>query len=507
MAEKETRAASRPASTASGGLSQTLDLDSMLRDICRQWWVILLAAAAAALLAGGVVQLTYTPQYTTTAIFVVSKSGVSGNTVSDSISASSALAETFTTVVDSDILETRVCRALGVDSLDGDISISVVSSTSLMTMTVNASSPRLAYEMIQAVMDTAVELCREVSDNITIQMLQSPEIPVSASNTLKVYRPMISAGVIALVLMALLFGTLSYFRDTAKTEWDLRRKVDAKLLASIPHEQKYKTLSARVHRKSYSLFLENPTLSFGYVEACRMMGTRVRRELDRKGGRVLMVSSVSENEGKSTVAANLAMALVQEGRSAVLVDCDFRKPAQYKILGLPKEREEECDLGTALKKRGAVQIQPMGMEKNLPVLFSTTSHRRLLTREVTEAMGMTIDMLKKMADYIILDTSPLGLVAESARIASLADASLLVVEQDVVEVCFLNDAIDQLNESGAKVLGCVFNNVHTGLFGRASTYGSYYGYGHSYGYGHYGYGHYDKAHRTDEKAKTEGRKS
>lgn len=510
MSEKENRESphsTHQTASSYNSFGEHLDLDSIIRDVLRQWWVILLAAVAAALFAGAVVRFTYSPQYTTTATFVVSKSGVSSNTVSDSLTAANALAETFSTVVDSEILETRVCRSLGLDSLDGEISVSVVSSTSLMTMTVKTSSPRLAYEMIQAVMDTAVDLCGELTDNISIQVLQEPSIPSNVSNPLNERRPMLMAGAASLVIMILLFAALSYFRNTVKTERDMRHKVDTKLLASIPHEKKYKTLLSRIRRRRYSLFMENPTLSFGYVEACRMMGTRVRRELDRKGGHVLMVSSVSENEGKSTVAANLAMAMVQEGQSTVLVDCDFRKPAQYKILGLPKEKEEKYDLGTALKNRGTVRVTAMGMEKKLPVVFSTVSHKRLLNREVMEALKMTVDALRESVDYIIVDTSPMGLVAESARIASLADASLLVVEQDVVEVRYINDAIDQLNESGAKVLGCVFNNVHTGFFGRASTYGSYYGYGHSYGYGRYGYGHYSKASHTDSKTKSERRGS
>ncbi len=481
---------------STGGFGERIDLDSILRDVLRQWWVILMAVAAAALLAGAAVRFTYTPQYTTTATFVVSKSGIGSNTISESLTAASTLSDTFSTVVESDILESRVCRTLGLDSLDGEISVSTVSSTNLMTMTVKTSSPRLAYEIIQAVMDTAVELCGELSDNIVIQVLQEPSIPTSASNPLNTRSPMLRAGAAAFVVMVLLFAALSYLRSSVKSERDFRRRVNARLLASIPHERKYKTLLARLRHKHYSLFIENPTLSFSYVEACRMMGTRTRRELDRMGGHVLMVTSVSENEGKSTLAANLAMALVQEGRRVVLVDCDFRKPAQYKILELPKGTEEQCDLGAALRQRGTVHIMSMGMEKNLPVVFSTVAHKHLLTREVVQALDMTIKALQKSADYVILDTSPMGLVAESARIAGLADASLLVVEQDVVETRILNDAIDQLNDSGAKVLGCVFNNVHTGLFTRVSTYGSYYGYGHSYGYGHYGYGHYDKSEKS-----------
>lgn len=328
----------------SGSFLDSLDMDSILRDLCRQWWVILIAAAAAALIAGTYAKLSYKPQYTATATFVISKSGVSSNTVSDSLSAASALAETFTTVVDSEILESRVCSALGLSSLDGEISVSVVESTSLMTLTINTSSPWLAYEMIQATMD------------------------------------------------------------------------------------------------------------------------------------------------------------------AVLVDCDFRKPAQYKILNLPKEKEAENDLGSALKTRGTIHVTPSGMKKNLPVIFSTVSHKRLLNRETTESLEAIIGALLQTADYVILDTSPMGLVAESTQVAALADACLLVVEQDVVDARLINDALDQLGDTGAKVLGCVFNDVHTGFFAKAGTYGSYYGYGRSYGYGrygygrygHYAYGHYDADKKSDK---------
>ncbi len=497
----------------SSSFFDSLDMDSILRDICRQWWVILIAAAAAALIAGTYAKITYKPQYTATATFVISKSGVSSNTVSDSLSAASALAETFTTVVDSEILESRVCTALGIDSLDGDISVSVVESTSLMTLTVNTSSPWLAYEVIQATMDAAVDLCGEVSENITIRVLQEPSIPTRVSNPLDVTGIMEKVGGAALVLMIVLFAMLSAARNTVKSERDFRHKVDAKLLAAIPHEQKYKTLAARVRHPHYSLFIENPTLSFGYVEACRMMGTRVRRELDRMGGDILMVTSVSENEGKSTVAANLAMAMNQEGRRAVLIDCDFRKPAQYKILSLPKEKEAENDLGSALKSRGTVHVTPAGMKKNLPVVFSTVSHKRLLNRETTESLEAIIRALRQTADYVILDTSPMGLVAESTQVAALADACLLVVEQVVGDARLINDAFDQLGDTCAKVLCCVFNDVHTGFFAKAGTYGSYYGYGRSYGYGrygygrngygrygHYAYGHYGRQENPDNRA-------
>ena len=68
--------------------------------------------------------------------------------------------------------------------------------------------------------------------------------------------------------------------------------------------------------------------------------------MDKEDAKVLLVTSVMENEGKSTVAANLALSLAQGGSRVMLIDCDFRKPAQYKIFNV--RDNEEKDLGDVL---------------------------------------------------------------------------------------------------------------------------------------------------------------
>ncbi len=490
--EKKEKNESTHSSSRYASSRESLELDSIFRDILRQWWVILLAAATAALICSTYLQFTYVPTYTTKAIFVVSKGGINSNTTSSSLTAASTLASNFSTVVESDILDTRICRELGISEVDWEVSVDVVESTSLMTMTVNAGSPRLAYEVILAAMDVGCALSEELTSSVVLTVLSEPTIPSSPSNSLSVRRPMMEAAGIALAVMVLLFAVLSYFKKTVKNEEGFKRKVDARLLATLSHERKNKTIFDLPKQKKYSMFMENPSLSFGYVEGCRLMGTRIRRELDKKEAKVLLVTSVSENEGKSTVAVNLAMSLVQEGHRAVLLDCDFRRPSQYRILRMGKELSECHDLGESLKKKEWPVFLDMGVEKNLSVAFSIKVHRHLLSQGGMDTLEKILLELRQQVDYVIMDTSPLGLVAEGTRLASLADASLLVVEQDRIEAPFINDTIDRLNDTRAKVLGCVFNNVRTGLVNRLSTYGAY-GYGRGYGrygYGKYGYGRY-----------------
>ena len=106
-------------------------------------------------------------------------------------------------------------------------------------------------------------------------------------------------------------------------------------------------------------------------------------------------------------------------------------------------------------------------------------------------MEQLLAVLRENFDYVILDSSPMGFFTDSEVLSDLADASILVVRQDVLPDLSINDAIDTLTRCKGRFLGFVFNDVHTFntlariVGGRHYGYG--YGYGRSYGYG-YGYG-------------------
>ena len=101
------------------------------------------------------------------------------------------------------------------------------------------------------------------------------------------------------------------------------------------------------------MLISNPLRSFQYAESNKMMASRVRSYLDKENAKTLLVTSVMENEGKSTVAANLALGLAQEGNRVMLIDCDFRKPAQYKIFDM--EGKNGDDLGKVLTGKAGTE--------------------------------------------------------------------------------------------------------------------------------------------------------
>lgn len=186
--------------------------------------------------------------------------------------------------------------------------------------------------------------------------------------------------------------------------------------------------------------------------------------MEKKNQKILLVTSVSENEGKSTVAANLALALANEGKVVLLADFDFRKPSLYKIFSA--KVTEENDITRLIENRKNIMIDTLPNAPRVYAAFSATPREDPWDRESMKYLRRFLNFVKERVDYVIMDTSPTAFVSDSEEYAELADAALLVIRQDVMESTYINDAIDNLEETGTELIGCVFNNVHRGLIGR-----------------------------------------
>lgn len=471
--------------SSNSGYVTKIDLDCMVKDILKQWWVIILTAAAAALLAGAVVQMSYEAEYTATTTFVIGKAGLSYDSIYDNLNQAATTTKQYSQVVGSSILQKQVCQELGMNEFDAKINVETVTSSNLMVLRVTANSPRQAYLISRSVINQAVDLMSYFMENVTMQELESAVIPERPSNSMQMTGYMQRATLTGAVIMIVLIAFLSYSKDTIKNVDDISKKVDTKLLGTIDYEKSKKVLMSKSARKKTSLLINNPMLSFEYVESCRMLSTRVRLYMDRLNAKVLMVTSVSENEGKSTVAANIAVAMAQEGKRVLLADCDFRKPAQYKIFEVNNLKDKDfCD---AIRLRSDVKI---GHVKNMPTLYTLFSEKNRSNswdEESFQYINGIFKYLREKVDYIILDTSPMALVSDTEEYAGLADASLLVIRQDVMEACYINDAVDNLEGSGTKLIGCVFNGVHRGFIEKTKDYGNY--------KGNY-YSHYEKSEKS-----------
>ncbi|MDD6212480.1 MAG: polysaccharide biosynthesis tyrosine autokinase [Clostridiales bacterium] len=463
--------------------SSLINVDCLMKDILKQWWVILLGAVAAALLTVSFLQFRYVPEYTTSTTFVIGKSGFSDNLIYENLSSAEMITNQYTQMAASNILQTSVCEELGLDSFDARVSVQTVSNSNLMVLTVTAGSPELAYRISRLVNEKTLDLMSYYINGVTIHEISAPEVPTDVSNRLNLRYYMKQGALIGAAILLILFAFLSISKDTIWNKRDVEEKLEAKLLGTIYHEKKYKTMKAAFRKKAKSLLITEPIMSFRYVESFRLLASRIGLAMKKEDAKVLLVSSVSENEGKSTVAANLSLALAQEGKKVVLLDCDFRKPSQHLIF--EAKNAKEYDFGRILKnkKNEKLILPPVEFMPNLCVGYTTKPRRKPWDKDTMKYLSNIIRVLRKYTDYIILDTAPMALVSDTEEYAEMADMSVLVVRQDLMEAGYINDAVEELKASGTKFLGCIFNNVHVGPIERMNFNGGL-------GSGYYGYSNY-----------------
>lgn len=433
---------------------RTLDPASIIRDVLRQWWGILLFSAAVALLVNVAANSLYKPMYSTSTTFVVTTRGTN-TSIYQNISNASDTAERFRTVLESNILKRTVAKDLEVKTFDAVTSVQLLEETNLIVLRVNHRSALMAYKYLRSIMNNYSTVSDYVIRDVVLEVLEQPKIPTVPMNVNRAGSFM-QLGFLGGFLIALLYvAYFSYLKDTVKNSNEASSKLAARYLGSVYHEARGKE---RRRTKVTAMVISNPILSMRYTESCRMVASKVRSRMDRKGAKTVLITSVAENEGKSTIASNLALALAQEGKNVLLIDADFRKPSLYKIFDIDKDQitnlVEILRTGKGLNK-AVIRL------KRHPLYFilnntNTGSIDDILANDRFEAL---IGFARRQFDYVIIDTAPMGLVPDAEGIAEFCDASIIVVREDTILARNINDAIDTLNDTRAKVLGVVFNDA------------------------------------------------
>lgn len=212
------------------------------------------------------------------------------------------------------------------------------------------------------------------------------------------------------------------------------------------------------------------------AEAFRTLKTNIQFASFDKPVQTILVTSPGPSEGKSTTAANLAIAMSEGGKCVILIDCDLRKPSvhrKFKISnqkGLSGVLAGEYDLSEASTKLSdSLTVLTTGILPPNPVeLISSIKMKKFL-----------LD-LKADYDYIIIDTPPVLAVTDAQLLSTYADGTILVVSSGETDKNAIIKAKSLLDNVKAKIIGIVLNKLdakHGKRYGRSGYYGYYYYYG------------------------------
>jgi polysaccharide biosynthesis transport protein len=329
----------------------------------------------------------------------------------------------------------------------------------------DVESSRQIYEsLLQRAKETGVSTELRTSNIRIVDPAQRPRSPVSPRKALNL--------VLALLGGLMLGGGLAFFFEYVDSS--LKSPEEIKLYLGLTALGMVPALNPRTWKG------QEPLLHMGvppnFAEAFRAMRTNVLFSAPDGGSRSLVITSTGPGEGKTTVAANLAVALAQTGQRVVLIDADMRRPRVHEMFG----QAQEPGLSNLLVGHAAASttIRKSGM----PGLWLLTAGR--IPPNPAELVASArfqefIQLLSQHFDSIIIDSPPIMAVTDAAIAATSATGVVFVVGAEMTSRHAARAAIEQLGNGRPTFLGAVLNRVE--LERESYYYSTYY----RREYGHY----------------------
>lgn len=218
----------------------------------------------------------------------------------------------------------------------------------------------------------------------------------------------------------------------------------------------------------HEVVLKNMDKDYRSNEAYKTLRTNI--EFSGNDKKVIVFTSSTPNEGKSTVSLSLASSLADGGKKVLFIDADLRKLG---MIGRNKVPEELKGLSHFLSGQAEVKdIIAKTQETGLFTIFAGVippNPAELLGNRRFEAL---LQGARKSYDYVIIDTPPLGSVIDAAVIARNCDAAVLVIAANMIRYKFARVVKEQLEKSECPIIGAVLNKVD---LKKNKYYGKYYG--------------------------------
>ncbi len=219
------------------------------------------------------------------------------------------------------------------------------------------------------------------------------------------------------------------------------------------------------------------TKEFQSAEALKTLRTNLM--FSGMGIQVVALTSFSAAEGKSSISFQLAASLAQAGKRVLLVDADLRKSVLASRLRVRGKVE-----GLSHFLSGMVNANEVISETDVPGLYMMLAGARVPNAAEllgNASFGKLMNALKDTFDYVIVDAAPVGQVIDCAVMAPALDGVLMVIDITHNSYKLARRMKQQLEKSGAKILGVILNRVD--FSDKGGYYGKAYGYGYGYGYG------------------------
>jgi receptor protein-tyrosine kinase len=451
-----------------------MELIRYIRVLRRRLWMIVICPIVAAA-AAGVVSLGLPSIYEAQVVVLVRPAQPLTST-DPTVAALSAdqISSTYASLMTERPLLESVIADLGLktrsDVLAQSIKVTPEPGTTIIDVHVQDTNPALARDVANRLVadfiaevkqiqqqETQLPNARSGDDLVVVSPAVTPDRPVAPNRALNVA---IAFGAGLLLALGIAF-LLDYLDQSIKSDEELTERLG---LIAIGH---ISFVPAGKGRRAELVALESQSPASEAYKALRtsLLFSTIDQEL-----KTVVITSPGPGEGKSRTAANLAVVLAGAGYKTLLIDADFRRPSQHKIFG----RLRNVGLSNLILQ-DVPEDEAIVTVEQVPNLWLATSgpippnpSELLGSGRIRELMAR----LRGAFTYVIFDTPPVNAVTDAAILASVANGTILVVEQGRTTFPALEHANKLLDRVRARTIGVVMNKVRA----RAGSYQYEYGY-------------------------------
>lgn len=476
----------------------------ILTGIKKHWYIIAVLAGICCVGFTLYSYSAYAPQYTAAATFTVTPKGdsLSAYTSISSNASTQQLEKTFPYIITSAPLTRVVAEDLGLSDVPGTLTATAVEDTNLFTITVTSSNYETAYNVLKSVINNYPSVAEYVVGATDLVLVVPPSASSTPINPISYREKALIGTAVGALLGLLIVFFLENLNHTVRHPDEIRKLLNNQRLGSI-----VKVVKKKSSHSTGSLTIDDAHTDPRFKESVFSIRNKIIKLCADQKINSVMVASTTTNEGKTTVAANLAIALAKKHYRTVIIDCDLRNPTVRQQLNIP----ESCSLGIVDVITGGCSLQDaiVKTKKNgLYVLPGTIPVNNASELMGSKQLADLVGALEKIFDYVVIDAPPVGIVSDALEMKDYVGGLVFVVRQDYAKVSKILDSISLFGYSKIKILGCIFNMasgvLSTRGYGRYgyNSYGGYGSYG-SYGRYGYGYGQYGDYYGNEENSQAE----
>ena len=427
--------------------------------------LIVVFALICALAAFSITHFFVKEKYTASGVLYLSSgsddSSSSPNAVYSSIYTSRYLAETYKETLKLRSFLTEVSDEIGGTyswmQISNMLTVEIIGETEYISVSVTSTDKELAYEIASCICEKANEKFAETFKGGSATIADEVILPERPNDKGEIRNTILGA-LIGVLLIAAVVAIQFLFDEKLHQSEELKTYYNLPIIgetAQFPRNSKRSIKNATDDAEQIKHIL-NENSDFSTVETYKSIRTNIMLSMPKTDeGRVILVTSASPSEGKTTTSINIASTFAEMGAKTILLDCDLRKPRVHRYLRFNRNNGISNIICGYTTLEDSIK---RNVRSNLDVVTAGDIPPNPTELILTKQFAEILNTLRKQYDYIILDTPPIAVVTDATIMSGQSDGVIIVAREEMSTHTLLKIAVSELRKVNANIFGAIVHD-------------------------------------------------